>query len=245
VKRLCCVALLLAPLAWLPPAPAGDKDDKKEGKKQADPEATKLLAEARAVRAHWAGFPGFTADLEVNSEGKVEKGRVEVSADGKVTVMVADPEANGWVLRQLASTVAHRLDDSAGLNSPCAFADDNADHPLGRAVKVLDDESHSSYRIRDRQVIVVNRQMKDARFTITVLENQVNAEKKFLPVCYVVNTWDGKTAALRSSVTHHQTWQRVGKFDLPLAATMVEAAAGKQEARGLKLSNHQLLPAPK
>ena len=75
----------------------------------------------------------------------------------------------------------------------CAFEDDVADHPLGRAIRVLSDEFHSSYRIRDRQVIVVNREMKDIRFTITVMENEVNPEGKFLPACFVVNTWDTKT----------------------------------------------------
>src|SRR5262249_3150872 len=151
-----------------------------DGKKEGDPEATKLLAEARAARATWANFPGFTADLEINHEGKVHKGTVEVSAAGKVTVRVANPDEQGWVVRQLASIVAHRRDDSANASSPCAFADDNADHPLGRAIRVLDDEFHSSYRIRGRQVIVVNRQMKESRFTITVMENHVNEEKKFL-----------------------------------------------------------------
>jgi hypothetical protein len=243
VNRSCSVALLLAALAGgllAAEEQTGAEKGSKEGKKEADPAATKLFAEARAARATWSNFPGFTADLEINHEGKVQKGKVEVSAAGKVTLMVPDPDASGWALRQLASIVSHRRDDGAAANSPCVFADDNADHPLGRAIRVLDDEFHSSYRIRDRQVIVVNRQMKESRFSIVVTENHVNEEKKFLPACYVVNTWDTKTDALQSSVTHHQTWQRVGKFDLPLATTIVEASAGKQEARSLKLSNHQL-----
>ncbi len=126
-------------------------------------------------------------------------------------------------------------------DTPCAFEDDVADHPLGRAIRVLSDEFHSSYRIRDRQVIVVNREMKDIRFTITVMENEVNQEGKFLPACFVVNTWDTKTNALTSSETHHQTWKRLGAFDLPESLLVVKATAdGKQEARSLKLSNIQL-----
>jgi hypothetical protein len=110
---------------------------------------------------------------------------------------------------------------------------------------VLNDEFHSSYRIRDRQVIVVNRALRDTRFTITVMENRLNAEKKFLPVSYVVNTWAAEGGALRSSAAHHQTWQRVGHFDLPHTATVVTASAGKLEARGLKLSNFRLLSGQK
>ena len=43
------------------------KDGAKAGKQvklQPNPEATKLLADARAARAIWNNFPGFTADLD-------------------------------------------------------------------------------------------------------------------------------------------------------------------------------------
>src|SRR5262249_34831770 len=36
-----------------------------EGKPAEDPEASKLLANARAARANWDNFPGFTADVAV------------------------------------------------------------------------------------------------------------------------------------------------------------------------------------
>jgi hypothetical protein len=211
---------------------------------KADAEATKLLADARAARASWENFPGFAADVEANFDGKVVTGRVEVSRAGKVSLSAPDPGAPEWrwVLRQLGSIVSHRLGNAAELQTPCAFADDVKDHPFGRAIRVLNDEFHSSYRIHDRQILVVNRQMEDSRFTITVLENRLNAEKQFLPAHYVVNTWDRKTGALMKTETFHQTWQRVGRFDLPSAEYVVTATAGKLEDRRLKLSNHQLLP---
>jgi hypothetical protein len=98
--------------------------------------------------------------------------------------------------------------------------------------------------VRDRQIIVVNRQMKDSRFTITVMENKLNKEKKYLPACYVVNTWDGKTDALTSSAAYHQTWKRIGDYDLPSTLTIVTAtgsAGSGQSARSLKLTTHDLL----
>jgi uncharacterized GH25 family protein len=211
----------------------------KEGKRPADPEATKLLAEARAARATWKDFPGFTADLEVNVEGRLSKGTVEVSARGEVTVKLMG-EAKGWARRTLESTVAHRLDSGPPRRTPCAFADDVRDHPLGRLIGVLNDEYHSSYRIRARQVIVVNRRARDVRFTITVLANLVNAEKRYLPTSFVVDTWDLKSDTLRSSAAHHQTWQRVGAFDLPRSTLTVTATGSKLEARRLKLANFRL-----
>ncbi len=221
---------------------------------KADPVATKLLREARAARANWNDFPGFTAALEVNHGGKVVKGKVEVAATGNVKVDLPDPTLRSWTHRQLQSAVDHRLDNSAERDTPCAFVDDNANHPLGRAIRVLNDELHSGYRIRDRQIIEVNRQMKDARFTITVLENRLNREKKFVPVSYVVNTWDLKTGALRSSAAFHHTWQRVGAYDLPQTTLVVTATGLPQlssptpgaaptsfDARTITLSGFKLL----
>jgi hypothetical protein len=214
-----------------------------------DPAASKLLADARAARANWHNFPGFTADLTVNFDGKTHSGKLTVSGKGKVKVDVADEEAREWARRELASLVAHRMDDSTALETPCAFVDDNAHHPLGRAVRVLSDELHSSYRIRDRQIIEVNRRMKDARFTITVLENRITPEKQFLPVSYVVSTWDVNSPALLKSQTHYHTWTRLASFDLPETLLVVTAignappgaATGQLQARSLKLLGHRLL----
>jgi len=213
-----------------------------EKKREEDPAASKLLADARAARANWEHFPGFSADLEINVEGKLTRGSVDVDAKGKVTLTgIDDPALEKETLRELRSVVSHRLDSSASLKTPCAFADDNTHHPLGRAIRVLSDEFHSSYRVRDRQIIVVNRSMPDSRFTITVLENRLNKEKQFLPRSYVVNTWDLKTNALKSSQTFHQNWKRVGKYDLPSGILVVTASSdGKLASRQLKLSNHKL-----
>jgi hypothetical protein len=252
VTRLIAPALLLAAVGI--PALAADKPAAE--KAQADPAATKLLADARAARARWDDFPGFRAQVEINIGGKVATGTVEVSPKGKVTVTAADatPEAVKWAREELGQTVSHRLDSSGPAETPCAFADDNPHDPLGRAIRVLDDDFHSSYRVRDRQLTVVSRHMKEGHFSITVTENRLNKEKKFLPVSYVVNSWDGKEA-LTSSATYHHTWERVGAFDLPATLLVVTARsgvsqeatpdlhlpAGGQLARSLKLSKHELL----
>jgi uncharacterized GH25 family protein len=233
------------------------------GPPKADPEATRLLREARAARANWEKFPGFSADLEYNENGKLMlRGHVEVSAAGKVKAkMLAVGKVNGdlpghvgeWATRELQTIVSHRLDNSAELNTPCAFIDKNTHHPLGRAIRVLNDELHSSYRIRDRQIIEVNRKMKaGTRFTIIVLHNHLTPEKKYLPVSYVMNTWAGvskRGEELTSSTAFHLTWQRVGAFDLPETVLAVTAfggdlpfgsPTGKLESFSMRLSNFKL-----
>jgi hypothetical protein len=230
---------------------AGDDRPPGGAPPKADSEATRLLREAREARVNWEKFPGFSADLEYNHNGKIVRGQVTVSAEGKVKLELPDDEAKKWVYGQMRSIVAHRMDNSADRNTPCAFIDDNAHHPLGRAVRVLNDELHSSYRIRDRQIIEVNRQMPDSRFTITVLHNYVTAEKKYLPASYVVNTWatsDKGNETLRSSTAFHQTWHRVGAYDLPGTLLVVTATGAAQagatprtlDSHSLRLANHKL-----
>jgi hypothetical protein len=205
-----------------------------------DPAASKLLAEARAARANWQNFPGFIADLTINIDGKTHQGKLNVTGKGKVTLLADNEGAREWARRELSSLVAHRLDNSTSLDTPCAFLDSNTEHPLGRAIRVLNDEVHSSYRVRDRQIIEVNRVMKGTRFTITVLENRLNEEKKFLPVSYVVNYWDANGMALEKSQSHHDEWTRVGSLDLPTTVLVVTTTGNNVEARSLKLTGHQL-----
>lgn len=213
--------------------------DKKPAEIKADPQATKLLADARAARANWTKFPGFTADIEVNIDGKVSHGKVKVEATGKVHIEKLDAEAESWAKRQLSSVVGHRIDDTTTLDTPCAFADNDVHHPLGRAITVLNDELHSSYRVRDRQIIVVNRNMKGVRFSITILENRLNKDGKYLPDTYVVHYWDSKSGDLQRTESHSQSWTRVEALDLPVTAYVITATK-TLSTRRLTLSGHQL-----
>ncbi|HEY8503324.1 MAG TPA: DUF3386 family protein [Gemmataceae bacterium] len=226
-----CALLLLA----ASPAFAGE----------ADPAATRLLAEARAARAEWRNFPGFTADVEVNEDGRLVRGTVRVAADGRVRFEGIDPGAHAWALRATRSLVAHRLPQTREAPTPCRFADEgDADHPLGRKVLVLNDELHSSYRIRDEQILEVNRVMKDARFTITVLENRKTPEGKYLPCSYQVSYWDTEGKELTRAEGHVNTWERVGAFDLPAEIRVITAAKPGDvpplAARSITFRNHRL-----
>ena len=114
----------------------------------------------------------------------------------------------------------HRLPppsgDSAELARPrLRFADQDNDHPLGRLVAVEGGQMASSYRIKDRQIMVVNRRMGKQNMTITVLDNETNPEGRFLPHSYVVHYWDAATGKLKSIETFQERWQRIGSWDLP------------------------------
>lgn len=206
-----------------------------------NPAATKLLADARAARAVWRDFPGFRADVVVNDNGKTSKGTLEVTPKGKVSLRLegASDETRTWARRELISLVAHRLPGGPS-DTPCAFADEVAHHPQGRLIRILNDELHSVYRIRGREIIEVHRRMKDVRFTISVLENVWNNEKQCLPACYVVNSWDLKKDALVNATAHHNTWRRVGSYDLPASLLVVNATPARLGSRSIAFTNVRL-----
>jgi len=175
---------------------------------KADSEAAKLLAGARNSRSLWKRFCGFSADIEVNLDGKVSRGKVQIDYNGKARYQDLNKEAEAWARPVLASIVDHCL-DTLSHDTTCAFAEDDKHHPLGRAILALNDELHSRYRIRDNQIRQVERQTKDRRFTISVLEYRKNAEGKYLPVSYVADYWDLKTGNLVKGEDSHQTWTRI------------------------------------
>lgn len=212
-----------------------DGKEAKEAKK-ADPKATALLTDAREARAEWNAFPGFSADILVAVGERSVEGKAEVDAKGKVHLILPDEDMKTWVRREIASLVGHRLPLTIR-ETPCVFGDEADAHPQGRLVRIVADELHSSYRIRDRQILEVNRRSEEGRFTITVLENAWNADKKVLPRSYVVNTWDAKTGELRSAVAYHQAWKRIGPFDMPASIDVVRASAGQLESRRIVFRN--------
>jgi hypothetical protein len=205
-----------------------------------DPQASKLLADARAARAMWMNFPGFTADLEANIDGKVFKGSITVDAKGKLQIADLDQAAEPWVKRTLTSVISHRVGGRPDLKTPCAFADKEEHHPMGRLINVLNDEMHSSYRIKDQQIMVVNRDMEGSKFSITMLENRRNEEGKFLPATFVVHYWNSQTGELTRTEANLQTWTRVSSFDLPMTVKVI--TSGKElNSKQVTLSNHKLL----
>jgi hypothetical protein len=224
MKRMLGTTMLIGMLIGFSPTASGQGD--KGTKQTADPAASKLFKDARDARAVWESFPGFTAQLVVNHNGTITKAKLEVQDNGKVTLDIADADTKKFVREQVSSLVSHRLPGVTEKDTPCIFGDKDDTHPLGRKVVVLDDPTGASYRIKDNQLLEVNRDMKSVRFTITVLKNYVTLEKKYLASDYVVNTWHNKTNQLMSSWTYHHTWKRVGKFDLPETLTIVIARAG-------------------
>jgi hypothetical protein len=215
--------------------------------KGADPKAVALFEEALATRAQWKGFPGFTARVEGKLDGRPFAGSVTVSAKGAVELEIEDEAVQPWVRDQLESIVLHRgAGSETGGSSRRArpvlrFGDAEDDHPLGRLLIFDGGRFASSYRVKDRQITIVNRNIGRQHMTITVLDNDKNREGKFLPRSYTVQYWRASTGVLQRTETVQDRWQRVGSWDLPARHTVTAASGSGLSVRSFALSRHKLL----
>jgi Protein of unknown function (DUF3386) len=212
--------------------------------KGADPEAVALFEEALDSRAAWRDFPGFSADITGEVEGRPFSGKVNVAADGGVKLDINEEPFAEWVQNQLESITMHRAASqtpSADAEKPVLrFADEQFDHPLGRLLEFEGGHFATSYRVKDKQITSVNRVLDGQNMTITVLDNDQNAEGKFLPRSYTVQYWDEQTGQPMRSETVQDRWTRVGKWDLPALRTSTTASADGFSVRSFRLSKHHL-----
>jgi hypothetical protein len=219
-------------------------------REDADPAAVALFEDAVAARAQWQDFPGFTAHIAGNLEGRPFDGTITVNASGQV--QYADSDSNreesvqGWIEEQMASIVLHRrarAKDQDKARPILRCADDDEAHPLGRLLTFDGGKFASSYRVKDRQIMVVNRHLGKTNMTITVLDNDKNAEGRYLPRSYTVHYWDAADGRLLRTETVQTRWQRVGPLDLPTSHLVTTTSEAGLSTRRFELSKHELAKA--
>ncbi|MBX7167345.1 MAG: DUF3386 family protein [Pirellulales bacterium] len=205
--------------------------------------ATELLARARAARAVWKDFPGFSADLTIRANDHSETARLTMHGDGRFDLEGSDSLGVGWTKTQLRILVQHRMPDGV-LPEEAEYVAEEGRHPLGRLIKLKGGDLDSAYRVLDDVVAEVNRTMGKTRFTISVLSVTRNAEKLYLPEAFTVSYWDTEAGRLRSVETIYHTWQRVAGFDLPQRLVGVLSKDGQRHVFEVELANVRLLGEP-
>ncbi|MFO1045318.1 MAG: DUF3386 family protein [Planctomycetaceae bacterium] len=210
-----------------------------------DADAVAMFEKAIAARGAWKDFPGFTSAISVYLDGRRHNGTVTVKSDGEVSFgaepAFEDEAAREWVRDQLHSMVIHRVPSSGIRSTPVlSFADTDKDNPLGRLLTFHGGRFASTYRIRDDEIIVVNRNLGRENMSLQMLESERNSEGKVLPRAYLVQYRDADTGAISRVETFRNRWQRVGTFDLPESIGQTISAAGGVSVRSLKLTSIKL-----
>lgn len=214
-------------------------------RKDADAAAVALFEEAIAARAQWEKFPGFQARIRGNLAGRAFEGAISLDAKGTATFTDDDPSraesVSPWVEDQLQSIALHRLPRPGSGDKPLLrFAEGKAEGPLGRLLIFEGGAFASSYRVKDKQIVVVNRHLAKENMTITILENDKNAEGRFLPRCYVAQYFDAESGRLLRTETVQNRWQRVGAWDLPVLHQVIAASDAGVLVRGFTLLKHEM-----
>lgn len=210
-----------------------------------DADAVAMFERAIAARAAWDNFKGFSAQAAVYLDGRHSSGHVTVKPDGEVsfdgTPKLEDEAAREWVNDQLHSMVIHRVPNSGLRAKPVlSFADKDEAHPLGRLVNFHGGRFASTYRLRDDEIIVVNRSLGRENMSLQMLESERNADNKVLPRAYQVQYRDAQSGAITRVETFRNRWQRFGKFDLPESLAQTVSSSGGVSVRSLKLQSIKL-----
>ncbi len=207
--------------------------------------ADQLLQNAHDARACWGpDFPGFRADVTVFYGGETVQGTVDVAPDGALTLDLPEGPARDWARPQLRSLIMHRgLNGPTTLDPGATFAEPETVHsPLGRLIRLAEDQMGSHYRIAGDEIREVNRDAGPLRFSTRILSVPRNAEGKALTGTYTVTYRDRETDALVRVETFHDTWTRVGRLDLPATHIQIYATNDPKvpDVRQLTLSHHRL-----
>ena len=215
------------------------------GDSRVDQAAIEMFERAIAARAAWTDFNRFTAKVSVFFDDRRSEGMVTVKPDGDVSFggepKLDDEAACEWVRDQLHSLVIHRVPSSGIRSQPVlSFADKAEDHPLGRLLNFHGGRFASTYRIRDDEISVVNRNLGRENMSLQMLESERNAENKVLPRAYQVQYRDAETGAITRVETFRNRWQRVGQLDLPESITQTVSSSGGVSVRSLKLRSLKL-----
>ncbi len=207
--RICNSEVLLSLVLIAMVASAQAKDSKAQSAQQ-------VMARAHRARAQWKGFPGFEAEVVLQSNHRRLVRQVVVTAELRVQWNEPVPLEFVPLKRRFESVIQHRAAAQQD-HYDVEFVPEKGEHPLGRLIRFRHDPMHSRYRIREDLIAQVSRDAGPLHFTISVLDASRNAQGKYLPRIYTISFWDRKTGLLVRSTTVKLQWQRLGQWDLPRA----------------------------
>lgn len=214
---------------------------------QGDAAARELLKRAYEKTSRWGvDFPGFVADLRLNNNGKMYKGKVTVRSPKEVEVTLEVPtdqeELLKWAQGQIGMMAIHRASrpfEEADGRYPLTFAEED-NHPLGRQILIHGDGMNSRYRIANDRIQQISRNMGKMRFTINIEDTMATSDGKFLTTKYVVFYYSptGELSSVESFTD--QPFEYNGVY-LPGTRRIISSGEKEASVRILEFTNHQWL----
>ena len=206
-------------------------------------EAVALLERARAHRETFsADFPGFSSKLVAYTDGEVHEGWMEFRPPITLEVEFGDDEVRKAVKSTVRSLLAHRMAPKRSAkprqDSVAYAAMDH--HPLGRRVS-LGDKYGSTYRIRDNRILEVDRNTRDGRLLISVIETRTTRFGNYLPTHFFVATFDKNSGGVKHSSAYSDFYQEIGGEYLPRSRQIISTTVGQTETLLVEWEEIELL----
>ncbi len=208
-----------------------------------DPRARELLRRAFDNTSRWPdGFGGFEADLSINVNGNVTKGKVTVKSSKEVEVSFPNEDLKKWAQGQISMIATHRgprnFDESDGKYSLSFAGEEN--HPQGPRIRI-GDSMGSTYRIKDDRITQINRKMPYVAFTINVEDSAFTQDDKYLTTRYTVYYFSPKDGSLSNVESFSDTHVRISDADLPATRRIISYENGEMITRTINFTNHKPL----
>ncbi len=184
-------------------------------------------------------FSGFRSKLTVNVDGQAHSGTMLFRPPITLEIELADKDVRKSVKSTVRSLLSHRMRSDGSPEENLRLAEGDS-HPLGRRV-LLGDKYDSSYRIRDRRILEVDRKMKESRLVISVLATETTAAGKYLPTRFFVTVFDRESGALKNASVYTDVYQRVGGEYLPRSRRIISTKDGRTETLLVEWEEIELL----
>ncbi|HVQ91376.1 MAG TPA: DUF3386 family protein [Mycobacteriales bacterium] len=187
-----------------------------------------------------AGFTGFRAGL-VLPDGS--SGQVTARSPREIEVTAAAGAAEvGWVRGEIASIVGHRW--------PATYEDgdgrwekrvEDDGHPLGPLIVLTGDPYHSSYRVQDGHISVIDRTMARARFLIVIDSRVTLPDGRALPAHFHVAFWSVPEGRLERVETFQHRYTEVAGVQLPALVRVDTVDDAGLTVRQFTVTDHEVL----
>jgi len=196
-----------------------------------DPRALALMQESHKARYSWSpSVSGVSGKFAFTIDGKAGTGTFDavLRKRGGITVTVSDESVKERLEHHIRSLIQHRTPAAAGSTREAIdYVIVVEDEDRGPLIMPLGDALHSTYRVKNGQLVQVNRAMHGVRFSINVQGFEKMADGRQWTTGYTVTSWKHDTGARVShSTTTTDGFHNVGGEMFPKAEKVVLEKGG-------------------
>lgn len=200
--------------------------------------ANKIFFEAQKQRLAWIDFPGFTSNIEIQTDDALHQGKIVVQSDFTYELAIHQDALQPWVEDKLRSVIGHRK-PSGDEAAEVKFAENPGKPETG--FHLVSVEGGVRYLILDGKIAEIRRKSAKNWLEITNVRQIQFADGGLLPEFTTVTYRDPSSGAIHRSVANDFQWTKVENFQLPSFAYAVETSSdGKRQVRKMRFTNHLL-----